>query len=141
MTTPALVPSAAIADAMKVGAESAGVRAIIGGLDGAGWAAKCRILPMCTLPPGAGALVVKHFGEQRPIEALNHLRAARGVAHEMAECDGRRLILNAIDAAMNLLDVNGSAPVSLASSTAAAPAPSSGEQYYAHRLAKMGEPL
>lgn len=104
MTTPSLVPSAAIADAMKIGAESAGPRTVIGGLDGAGWALKCCTLPMCTLPPGAGALVVSHFREQRPVEAINHLRSARGAAHAMAESDARRTILNAIDAAINLLD-------------------------------------
>lgn len=103
--TSSLVPSSAIADAMKVGAESAGVRPLIAGLDGAGWARKCLVLPMCTLPPGAGALVVKHFREERPIAALNHLRAARGVAHAMVESEERRSILNAIDAAINLVDV------------------------------------
>jgi hypothetical protein len=131
----------ATADAMKAGAETANLRAVVCGLDGGGWAAKIETVPMCTLPPGAGALVVKHFAAQTvdlgycrallgcvgsettyatlvrtmqaarrrdecAVAALDHLRSARAAADDMVlGTEARRVITNALDAAVNLLEV------------------------------------
>jgi hypothetical protein len=72
------------ADAMKVGAENASLRAVIQGEDGAGWVKWIDERPMCTLPPGAGALVVKYFRElQRCDRWPLRLAFLRGVEYAL----------------------------------------------------------
>lgn len=53
--------STAERDAMQTRAETATVSKKVSGMDGPGWAAWIRTHPGCTLPPGAGSLVVEYF--------------------------------------------------------------------------------
>jgi hypothetical protein len=52
------------ADDSKIRAETAaGIKTVIQGLDGQGWALACVANPHITLPPGAGYLIVKHYSQ------------------------------------------------------------------------------
>jgi hypothetical protein len=85
----------ATADAMKAGAETANLRTTVAGLDGAGWAAKIEKLPMCTLPPGAGALVVKYFSE-RELQLRSALTLIGALTHFNGGDDGDLNDFNAL---------------------------------------------